>query len=216
LTARPTDTPPSVVDRMLTPADRFGGAGGRLATFTGTVLLAGIAGLVVGMGASSTAAGVSTFIAVCMALAFVLAFSAAQRFREDSMAPRSAPEPRVGFGEPRAEGVALIVPVANEPLAGRAEDLRATIRIESLAGAVLADELPGRWQGSEQASVDLAADGVPRSVEVALTDRAAAEDDFLVWLTATGSNVPKLTTVVRVQRARAGLTAVPLDAPLAG
>ena len=201
---------------MLTPADRFGGAWGRLATFTGTVLLAGIAGLVVGMGASSTAAGVSTFIAVCMALAFVLAFSAAQRFREDSIAPRSEPEPKVGFGEPRVDGAVLLVPLANEPLAGRAEGLSATIRIESLGGAVLADGLPGRWRGTEQASVDLSADGVPRSIEIAPDDSAAAEDDFLVWVTATGSNVTRLTTVVRVQRVAGGLALAQLDAPLAG
>jgi hypothetical protein len=214
LTARTNDMPPSVVDRMLAPADRFGGSRGRLATFSGACVLAAIAGFIVGAGASSTAAGVSTFIAVFMALGFVLAFSAAQRFREDSIGLLTAPEPRVGFGEPRVEGAALVVPVVNEPLGARADDLHATIRIESLGGAVLADELAGTWQGTEQTALTLSANGLPRNVAIALD--AVDDDDFLVWLSLTGSNVPKLTTVVRVQHAAGGLAAVPLDAPRAG
>jgi hypothetical protein len=218
---------------MLTPVDRFGTVRGRLAAFGSVIAVASIAGAAVGAAASSTAAGMATFVAVCVTLAFALAFSAASRFREDAVALLKAPKPRVRFGEPRPardeEGAVVVaVPVVNDPLGARAEDLRATIQVESLDGSVLVDELPGTWQASEQPEVSLSANGLARYVNTVVAfagaDEAYAldrrfridEDDFLVWVGVTGSNVPTIRTVIRVQRVASALSLVPLDASLAG
>jgi hypothetical protein len=204
---------------MLTPVDRFGGSRGRLATFAAAVVVASVSGGVVGSAASSFAAGLATFIAVWTALGFALAFWAAARFREDTAALLNPPRPRVRFGEPRVDGeagaAAVVVPVVNDPLGARAEELHGTVKVESLDGAVLVDDLPAAWQGTEQRAVTLAANGLPRNIVLDERFRVDA-DDFLAWVTLIGANVRKLTTVVRVRRTASGLEVVPLAAGASG
>jgi len=216
---------------MLAPVDRFGGSTGRLTTLAGAVALATVVGGVVGVAASSFAAGIATFVAVCTTLGCALAVWAATRFREDAMALLKAPTSSVRFDEPRivqVQGAAVVVvPVVNEPLGARADGLHATARVESLDGEVIVEGLPIKWQATEQAAVTLAANGLPRNLNIGfacdderhavLADRYEIEErDFLVWVSVTGSNVPRLTTVVRVQRDGSALSLVPLDPRVAG